>query len=237
MSTPGTPAFQPTRWSLVARTQQHDDPAARGALNELCQLYWPPLCAFARQWGLSAADAEDATQSFFAELLRNEKFAMADPERGKLRTFLLSTFTKRLINLRQRDRERGHLSLDAPPDVSGPAHDPADPQLPEQEFNRQWAITRMETALTRLAAEYATAGQAAHFAAFRPLLDLAASAREDYRALAQQFGMKEGATRVAAHRVRQRFREMLFATIAETLDQPTEATVRAEIGLLMASLG
>ncbi len=236
MSTASAPAFQPTRWSLVARTQQDDDPAARAALNELCQLYWPPLCAFARRWGLSAADAEDVTQSFFAELLRNEKLAIADPERGKLRTFLLSTFTKRLINLRQRNPERGHFSLDAPLDDSGLMRDPADPQTPEHEFNRQWAMTTMETALARLAAEYAAAGKAGHFTAFRPLLDLAASGHEDYAAIAQQLGMKEGAARVAAHRVRQRFREMIFTTIAETLDQPTEAAVRAEIGLLMESL-
>jgi RNA polymerase sigma-70 factor (ECF subfamily) len=114
--------------------------------------------------------------------------------------------------------------------------DSADPQTPEHEFNRQWAMTTMETALARLAAEYAAAGKAGHFTAFRPLLDLAASGHEDYAAIAQQLGMKEGAARVAAHRVRQRFREMIFTTIAETLDQPTEAAVRAEIGLLMESL-
>ena len=237
MSTASPPAFQPTRWSLVARATVDDDPAARIALNELCQLYWPPLCAFARRWGLSDADAEDVTQNFFAELLRNEKFAIADPERGKLRTFLLSTFTKRLINLRQRDRERGHVSLDAPLNDAGPARDPADPHTPEHEFNRQWAMTTMETALARVEAEYGTAGKAAHFAAFRPLLDLAATGNEDYAALARQLGMKEGAARVATHRVRQRFREMIFTTIAETLDQPTEAAMRAEIGLLMESLG
>ena len=219
-------AFHQTRWTLVARAVKEDDPAAPAALDELCRLYWPPLCAFARRQGLSDADAEDVTQNFFAELLRNGKLALADADRGKLRTFLLHTFSKRLIN--HQARTRVHLPLDA-------VRENRDPRSPEAEFNRQWAITTMETTLARLAAEYAESGKSEVFEALRPFLSLDSAG--DAARIAAQLGMKEGALRVIIHRLRHRFREILFATIAETLDTPTESAVRAEIGLLMDSLG
>jgi RNA polymerase sigma factor (sigma-70 family) len=235
-------AFQPTRWTLVARATRGDAPAARAALEELCQLYWPPLCSFARRWGLSPADAEDATQAFFAELLRNDKFAIADPERGKLRTFLLHTFTQRLLSFHRaaRAQSRGGgdptISIDAPLPETGRPPDLADPQTPELEFNRQWAVTTMETALSRLEAEYIQANKLPLFTACRPLLTLAAAGNEDYSAIARQLGMKEGTARVITHRLRLRFREIIFAIVAETLEDPTESTVRAEITLLIDSL-
>jgi len=232
-------AFQATRWTLVARAAEPNSPAAHAALDELCRLYWPPLCSFARRWGLSAADAEDATQNFFAELLRGEKFAVADAERGRLRTFLLTTFTKRLIDFHRpaRAQSRGAgqlpLSLDAPLPGTDLPIDPADPQTPAEAFNHDWAMTTMETAIRQLEAE---SSHAALFAACRPLLSLDAAGNEDYAAIARELGMKEGAVRVAAHRLRQRFREVLFAVVAETLDTPSEANVRAEIGALIEAL-
>lgn len=232
MSTSHAHAFQPTRWTLVARATQDDAPAARAALDELCRIYWPPLFSFATRWGLSAADAEDATQNYFAELLRNDKFAIADADRGKLRTFLLHSFTKRLINLRDRDQHRNNLSFDQ---LETPL-DPADPQNPELSFNRQWAIATMENAMRHLADEYVQSGKEAFFTACRPLLGIDAAGNEDYALIAKQLGIKEGALRVATHRLRHRFREIIFTTIAETLDNPTEASVRAEIGVLMESL-
>jgi len=235
-------AFQATRWTLVARAAEPNSPAAHAALDELCRLYWPPLCSFARRWGLSDADAEDATQNFFAELLRGEKFAVADAERGRLRTFLLTTFTKRLIDFhrpaRAQSRGAGHLplSLDAPLPDTDAWLDPADPQTPANAFNRQWAITTMETAVARLESEFVDGSHAAFFQACRPQLSLDAAGHADYAAIARDLGLKEGAVRVAVHRLRRRFREVLFAVVAETLDPPSEANIRAEIGLLLESL-
>ncbi len=232
MSTSHAHAFRPTRWTLVARATQDDAPAARAALDELCRLYWPPLFSFARRWGLNEAEAEDATQSYFAELLRNDKFAIADAGRGKLRSFLLHSFTKRLINFRDRDHHRDNISLDqgeTPIDV-------ADPHGPEHEFTRQWALTTMENVMRHLADEHVQNGKEGFFTACQPLLGIDAAGNEDYADIAKKLGIKEGALRVATHRLRRRFREILFATIAETLDNPTEANVRAEIGVLMDSL-
>jgi RNA polymerase sigma-70 factor (ECF subfamily) len=241
----GTPVahrFQATRWSLVARATAEDTPEARAALDELCRLYWPPLHAFARRWGLGEQDAEDATQMFFAELLRTGRLALADPERGRLRTFLLSTFTKRLHDFRRRQHTEGRggahtiISLDAPLADSGLRPEAADPHTPEREFTRQWAMATLGAAMAALEKEYRAPENARVLAACRPLLGLGASGNEDYALVAQQLGMKEGAARVLVCRVRKKFREALFRAVAETLEEPTEANIRAEIGALIEAL-
>jgi RNA polymerase sigma factor (sigma-70 family) len=234
--------FKPTRWSLVARATDRNASAAQAALDELCRIYWPPLCSFAQRWGLSEPDAQDVTQSFFAELLRQERFALADPERGRLRTFLLARFTKRLLDFRRHSqtvgRGGGQTILSLHQGIQGRKLqlDPADPQTPELEFDRQWALTTMETALSRLEEEYATGGKNSLFAASRPLLGLGANGHEDYLAIARELGMKESTVRVAVCRLRRRFREILFTVIADTLEEPTEANIRAEIGALIEVL-
>src|SRR5690242_11070406 len=133
--------FRETRWSLVARAASPSEPAARAALEELCRLYWQPLFAFACRTGLNAADAEDATQSFLAEFLRRERFAVADPQRGRLRSFLCSAFANHLHD-RHRHAEaqrRGggqfHISIDAPREDGQAPLDPADPHEPAREFD------------------------------------------------------------------------------------------------------
>jgi len=232
MSATNSHIFQATRWSLIARATKDDAPAARAALDELCRLYWPPLFSFARRWGLSEADAEDTTQNYFAELLRNDKFAIADAERGKLRTFLLHSFTQRLKNFRERDGQRADLSLN-----DDETHiELADEQTPEREFNRQWAVLTMQTTLYQLESEYAASGKSTFFDACRPMLGLESGGNEDYASIALEMSMKEGAVRVAVHRLRHRYREVLFATIAETLETPSDAAIRHEVGALIEAL-
>jgi RNA polymerase sigma factor (sigma-70 family) len=230
-------SFSPTRWSLVARATQADEPRARAALDELCRIYWPPLCAFAQRWGLSPADAEDVTQSFFAELLRLEKFSLADASRGKLRTYLLHTFTRRLLNHRERSHESRYVSLSAgEADSDEPAVILRDPQTPELLFNQEWAQATMNTALEQLQREYAAAGKRELFLHCRSLLSPESGAEEDYAALSQKLLMKQGALRVAVHRLRHRLRELVFQIVGETLDEPTESSIRSEIQLLIESL-
>jgi RNA polymerase sigma-70 factor (ECF subfamily) len=60
--------FELTRWSVVIAAQR-DEPAARGALESLCTMYWYPLYSFVRRQGRSPHDAQDLTQEFFARLL------------------------------------------------------------------------------------------------------------------------------------------------------------------------
>lgn len=234
--------FRATRWSLVARAASPAEPAARAALDELCRLYWQPLHAFACRSGLGATDAEDATQSFFAEFLRHERFAIADPQRGRLRTFLCTAFANHLRDLHRRGTTatRGgshvHVSIEAPRTADTPPLDPADPHDPAREFDRSWALATMDAAITRLAATLAARGKAGTLAPYHGFLGIEAGGGEDYAATARAVGLSEGAVRVNVCRLRKEFRAALFDVIADTLDQPTDENIRAEVRTLIDAL-
>lgn len=230
-------AFRATRWSLVARAASPAEPAAQVALEELCRLYWQPLHAFACRSGLSPTDAEDATQSFLADFLNHERFAAADPRRGRLRTFLCTAFANHLRDLHRRGGtqarggDRIHLSIDALP------IDPADPHDPAREFDRTWALATMDAAVARLETELAARGRAGTLTPYRAFLGLDAGGGEDYAATARALGVSEGAVRVQVCRLRKEFRAALFVTIADTLDEPTEESIRVEVRALIEALG
>jgi RNA polymerase sigma factor (sigma-70 family) len=236
------PAFRATRWSLVARAASPAEPSARAALEELCRLYWEPLRAFASRSGLSSADAEDATQSFFAEFLRRERFAVADAQRGRLRTFLCSSFANHLHDLHRRNAAqiRGggqiHLALQTDAQDDFPTLDPADPRNPAREFDRTWALATMDAAVARLEADLAARGKGGTLAPYRAFLGIDAGGGEDYAATARELNVNEGAVRVNVCRLRKQFREVLFAVIADTLDDPTEENIRAEVRALIEAL-
>ncbi|MGB8168249.1 MAG: sigma-70 family RNA polymerase sigma factor [Chthoniobacteraceae bacterium] len=236
-------AFRETRWSLVARAASSAEPAARAALEELCRLYWQPLHAFAVRMGLSAPDAEDATQSFLAEFLRRERFAIADPQRGRLRTFLCTAFANHLHDLHRRHsaQRRGggqsHVSIH-PPDGDGALPlELADPHDPMREFTRAWALVTMDAAVARLEAALDARGDSGALAPYRRFLGLDAGDGGDYAATARELGVGEGAVRVKVCRLRREFRTALFAVIADTLDEPTEEKIRAEVRALIEALG
>ena len=107
------------RWTVVLSAQAKDSREAGAALETLCRTYWPPLYAFARQSGCQPADAQDATQEFFARLLSHDYLRSVAPEKGRFRSFLLVAFKRFLANERERSRaqKRGgrgqpHLAFD-----------------------------------------------------------------------------------------------------------------------------
>ena len=235
---------QPTRWSLVLRAGDARDPAARAALDELCREYWQPLRSFARRRGLGPEDAEDATQSFFALILEKETLAHADPQRGKLRTYLLTAFTRHLINLaahRSAEKRGGGcapISLEAAAEEGRADLEPSDEHTPERLFHRQWALTVLAKTLAALEAQWTADGRAGEFVALRPFLDFSGEeSGPSYHAVAAQLGGTVGAARVAVHRLRKRYREALFAEIGGTLDDPSPEAIKEEIQALFAALG
>jgi DNA-directed RNA polymerase specialized sigma24 family protein len=234
-------AFKPTRWSLVLRANDRREPAAAAALDELCAAYWYPLYCFARRRGLSAPDAEDATQGFFARILEKETLASTDPERGRLRTFLLTAFQRYLVNFddhrfaQKRGGRALQISLDDAEQRFGA--EPADQNSPEKIFQHQWALAVLNRTLTALAVECESRGQGAAFEIFRPLLSgVSDDSSDSYAAISARLAMTPGAARVAVHRMRKRYRDILFSQIAETLDDPSPEAVRQEIQALFAAL-
>lgn len=243
--------FFTTRWSVVAAAGRglagQPPPAdARAALQELCSAYWPPLYAYARRAGAAPGDAADQVQDFFARLLEKGDLAAADPARGRFRAWLLAAFRHHAANLRDRERAAkrgggrralplpGGLALDADKAESRYAPEPSHARTPEREFERRWALQVLERALERLAAEQARAGRAQAFARLRPYLSPGGD-EAPYAQVAAELGRSEGALKVAVHRLRRRYGELLRAEVAGTLDDPRE--VQAELAALMEALG
>ncbi len=216
--------FLTTRWTLVRAAGGSPSVEQRAALESLCRSYWPPVHAYLRRRGVPPDEAEDLTQAFFARLLEKRDLRQADPGRGRFRSFLLGALQHFLANERDRSRRlkrgggRAVLSLDfssATGADSRAALEPVEATTPELEFERAWARTVIERALERLAEEQRHARKGAAWERLRPYL--ASAERLPSAAVARELGVSENAVRVAAHRLRRRFGELLRAEVRETV--------------------
>jgi RNA polymerase sigma-70 factor (ECF subfamily) len=223
-----SPRFATTRWSLVVSAAgRADDATARGALASLCQAYWYPLYAYLRRQGTPAAEAEDLVQAFFAELLAKDRLAVADRERGKFRSFLLVSLKHFQANEHRREgaQKRGGdceiVSLDLAGGQQRYALEPAHDLTAERIFERSWALALLDQSLAAMRAEFVGAGKLALFERLKEHLG-GDRAAVPYRELAGELGLTEGALKVAVHRFRQRWREVLREQIAQTVAGPDD---------------
>jgi len=227
-------AFKTTRWSLIVAAAG-DDAIANEALSELCQVYWRPLYAYVRRHGHSPEESADLTQAFFLHLLEHRGFERADPSRGHLRAYLVTSARNFLLNARDRglSLRRGakapHESIDAIEAERYLALNATDPESsPEAVFERQWALRVTERALERLRRGYAERGQEHTFQEVRPFLtsDGSPPNRSAGSSSSEAF-------RAALHRARRRFGEALRVEIQETVD---ESDVEDELRFLLRVL-
>ena len=220
-SAPGD-IFATTHWTVVLAAGQPRSPQAAHALEELCRTYWFPLYAYVRRRGHTKEDAEDLTQAFFARLLAKNSFAGLDSEKGKFRAFLLASLKHFLANERDKAQaqKRGgggaNLSLDwQTADTKfqvAAVHEPS----PDKAFDREWALALLARVIERLQAECVADGKAKLFEQLKLFLT-AGQAEMAQREVASSLGMEEGAVRVAVHRLRKRYRQLLRDEIANTL--------------------
>lgn len=231
--------FVTTQWSVVLAAARSDTTKAQEALEKLCRAYWYPLYAYVRRRGHPAQDAQDLTQAFFTRLLERQWIANADRERGKFRTFLLTAMSHFLSDEwdKVRAQKRGGGAAQVPVQLDDAESrygcEPADDRTPEQIYERQWAVTLLDTVLQRLRAEYAGEGKGELFATLNSCL-VGGRETQPYAELATRLGMNEGAVKVAVHRLRKRYRKLLRAEIAETLAE--EEDVDEELHHLFAVL-
>lgn len=234
-----SPVFVTTHWSVVLTAGRSDTTRAHDALARLCQAYWHPLYAYVRRLGHAPSDAQDLTQEFFARLLAKNYLADADESRGRFRSFLLTALKHFLANEwdKARARKRGGGRLPVPIDFGSAEtnchFEPADTTTPEKIFERRWALTLLEQVLRRLREEYVRAGREKLFEQLKPTLTETSRAVR-YAEIATRLEMTEGAVKVAVHRLRLRYREVLRAEIADTVASPAE--VEDELRNLFAAL-
>jgi RNA polymerase sigma factor (sigma-70 family) len=237
---PRQPVFATTRWSVVLHAGRNDTTRARDALAKLCQTYWYPLYAHVRRRGYSAHDAQDLTQEFFARLLEKQALAAADPARGRFRSFILKTLNHFLadewhkLQAQKRGGGREALSLDLAAAEQRFDLEPADTSSPDKAFDKQWALALLDEVLKRLEGEYQQDGKAALFAALQQTL-MGSREAQPYGVLAEQLGLSEGAVKVAVHRLRKRYRELVQAEISQTVESKLE--IDGEMRELFAALG
>ncbi|HXT12620.1 MAG TPA: sigma-70 family RNA polymerase sigma factor [Candidatus Angelobacter sp.] len=235
---PQQSVFATTHWSVVLAAGNDAAPKAQDALEKLCRIYWHPLYAYARRRGHSPADAEDLAQGFFAWLLERKWLARADQERGRFRSFLLTSFSNFLANEwdKARAQKRGGgqiVSLQLEEVEVQYAWESAEHFTAEQSFELRWALALLDEVLRRLEAEFAKDGKTELFEALKPCL-LGERSAQPYAALAAKLGMTEGSVKVAVHRLRQRYRQLLRDEIANTVSKPDE--VEEEMRYLFAVL-
>lgn len=233
--------FSTTQWSLVLTAADSGAPDCRRALTALCEAYWYPVYVLVRHSRRDPDTARDLTQGFFVELLEKDLLKVADPVRGRFRSFLKTALRHYLAHDRRdaaalkRGGGRPLLTLDFREAESRWQDEPVEASTPETLFERRWAHTLLTRALTRLRGEMgATAEGAARFHRLQPFLT-DQSPRERYAEVAAALGMSESAVKKAVQRLRLRFGDLLRAEVSQTVHEPQE--IEDEIRHLFTILG
>ena len=231
-------AFNTTHWSVVLEAQG-PTPAAQAALEKLCATYWRPIYGFIRRQGVGTEEAKDLTQGFFALLLERRDFDAVRKEKGRLRSYLLTSLKHFLANERERAMaiKRGDgqrlIALDQLCEDERAGFEPADTSTADQIYERRWALALMNQVLIRLEEEYRTARNAVLFERLKAVLtdepDSASQAQ-----IASELAMTENAVNQAFHRLRERYRQLLREEIAHTVMAPGD--IEDELRHLVAVL-
>ncbi|MCB1099874.1 MAG: sigma-70 family RNA polymerase sigma factor [Verrucomicrobiae bacterium] len=220
--------FPETRWTLIHRARQAGE-VGEVAIDELCRRYWYPLYAFLRGRGCSKEEAEDVTQAFFAMLLRQGIFQLADAGRGRLRSLLLTALKNfhsnwdRNAHAQKRGGGRELVSIDVDDAEERYLVQTADSRDPESIYLTAWARTLIEQARERLREAYQHSPRPDVAAALDPYLDPDED-RVPYREFAERFSMREAALRLQVFRLRQKLGDLLREEVRQTVDTPEEIT-------------
>jgi RNA polymerase sigma-70 factor (ECF subfamily) len=231
----GTSRFPTTSWTLIVNARDLDHKVSREALGSFCGTYWYPVFAFIRRKGLDSDQARDCTQDFFAALLEKDYLAGVERSKGNFRSFLLAAVSHFLSNqfAAERAQKRGGgqrlLSLEMENAEGTYRNEPADSLTPEALFEYSWATSLLQRILQRLRGGYSDHD----FDVLRPFL-IGEESRGDGIAAAERLGMSAGAFKVAIHRLRKRYHDVLRAEIARTVADP--AQVDDEIRYLLTVL-
>jgi RNA polymerase sigma factor (sigma-70 family) len=230
--------FATTHWSAVVTAGGNNSARAFEAMSELCRTYWMPLYAYVRRRGYSPEDAKDLTQEFFARLLERNAVATVDRQKGKFRTFLLASISHFLADEwdKARAQKRGGglvIPLDTGSAETRFLQHAACGLSSEQVFEQRWALAVLEEVYQRLRREFERAGKDEWFQGLRFAL-MGERSTVPYAELARQFATSESAIKVAVHRLRQRYRDLLRETIAGTVADPGE--IEEELRYLLRTL-
>jgi RNA polymerase sigma factor (sigma-70 family) len=234
---PGSSQFPTTRWTLVLAAGAPHPTEARSALVSLCEGYWYPLYAWLRRRGYPADQAQDLTQEFFVRVLEGRYIDRADPEKGRFRSFILTSL--KLFVADEKDRQRAQkrgggtvLPLELSSGEERYRREASHSETPERIFERRWALAVVDRVVENLRNEFVQHGRPEHFERLKVFL--LGHSDAPYAALAREMNTSEGALKVAIHRIRKRYRELFRQEIAHTVADPAE--VESELRFLATVL-
>jgi RNA polymerase sigma-70 factor (ECF subfamily) len=220
--------FPTTQWTLVIRADR-DSPQARAALAQLCEAYWQPLYVLVRMKGHGVEDAQDLVQGFFARFLSKDHLRVVDRDKGRFRSYLLGALNHFMSDERDRARaaKRGGGAVDLPIDLDFEAVErqygirAPSTGNPERAYDRKWALALLDRVVQRLRDEYAQAGHSDRYERLIPFVT-GDSTPMSFRQAGELLGISEGAARVAAHRLKQRYKEAVREEVAATTSSESE---------------
>jgi RNA polymerase sigma-70 factor (ECF subfamily) len=230
--------FPKTRWSVVYDALDSQAPEGPAALEELCRIYWKPVYLFIRSRNHSPEESEDLAQEFFYRLLsKNHLRAVEGPEKGRMRSFLcvvLKRFLADEYDKRMTQKRGGNwraIPIDAPSAEAQFSQSHSSEVSPDILFDRHWALELLNRTLALLKSNYEQSRQAVLFEKLKPVISPHLE-QLPYARLAEELDMTEGAVKVAAHRLRARYRELLHASLRDTLANPDD--VEEELRYLLS---
>lgn len=232
----GPSRFLSTAWSVVARAQDRSNEEYRESIERLCRDYWKPVYRYMRRRRLSHDDAVDATQEYFALFLEKGFVETADRERGKFRTFILTTvsrFLSKRLKKQRHDRANVPLTVRMEDDGEFMLPDASTDFTPEDEFNRSWARTLIARTLERMADDCTEGNRLLYRQVFETYLDSTTDPNpKSYRDIADELGITETDVTNYLHRGRNIFQKLLREEIRQSV--LTESEVDEEIDALRA---
>ena len=220
----GPAAFTTTHWSVVLEAQG-ESPAAQEALENLCRTYWRPIYGFVRRQGARSEDAEDLTQGFFALLFERKDLKTVRKEKGRLRSYLLTSVKNFLADESRhamavkRGKGQRLIPLEEIREGERINVERSDRLTADQIYERRWAFTVLERVMARLRDEYRSAGNLRFFDQMKKML-MDEPDRPSQAQVATEFDMTENAVKQAFYRFRQRYQSLLREEIAHTVAMP-----------------
>lgn len=231
--------FNTTHWSVILAAGSEDSVVAQRGLQELCQLYWYPLYAFARKQGENVNDAQDMVQGFFEVFLSKKYIDDIDSSKGRFRSFLLRSMKHFMSNQwkKSRAQKRGGklnpVSFDCEVAESRYSLENGHNLSPDVLFDRCWILTLLDSVLDRLKEQYKVDGREN---VFECLKDSLVQRKSDISRAeqAKDLGITEAAVKVAVHRLRQRYQKIFKEMVSETLQN--DADIESEMKELLKIL-
>lgn len=216
-----------TQWSSIILLKDLKNPEAQIALANLFKKYWTPLYIYVRRKGYNVEDSQDLVQGFFTDLIEKEYLKKADKEKGRFRSFLLSSMNHYLINEwdKKKALKRGGdkiiLSLDFEEAEGNYKKEPSSSLSPDKIYERQWVVSLLNMVLDKLKQEFTENGKEQVYEEIKGCMTYE-DTDTTYSEIAQKLGMSEGAIKVTIHRARKRFKELLHNEIMQTVANPNE---------------